>query len=58
MIAPGPGTGINVCTRAFATSISVSENAQNNLGETIHPIGSTISIQIIMELSSAANGMI
>ena len=51
------GAGINLCTRAFATPISVSENAKKNLSESTHPIVSTRLMQMIMQLSSAADGM-
>ena len=52
-----PGTGSDMCTRAFVTSISVSENAQKNLGESTHPIGSTISMHMMRQLPSTYDGM-
>ena len=57
VIALHPGTGSYVCTRVFATSFNVSDNVQKNLGESTHPIGSTRSIQMMMQSSLAADGM-
>ena len=48
-MVPYAGTGSDVCTKAFTTFISVSENAQKYLGESIHPIGSTRLMQIITQ---------
>ena len=48
-MAPYAGTGNNVCTKAFATSESVSEKAQKYLGESTHPIDSTRFVQIITQ---------
>ena len=56
-IAPYAGTGSSESTRALATSVSVSENAQKNLGESTHPIGSTRSMHINMPSSPDADGM-
>ena len=44
-------------TRAFATSISVSDKQQKNLGESNHPIGRTILMQMMTSLSSGAYGI-
>ena len=51
-----PGTGSNVLMRVFYTSISVSKNSQKNLGDSTYPIGSTISMQIMMQLLLASDG--
>ena len=51
-----PVTGSDMWTRAFTTSVSVYENRQKNLGDSIHTIGSTRSIQIIIKLFSASDG--
>ena len=56
-MVPYAGTGSDVCTKAFAMSVSVSENAQKYLGESTHPINRTRSMQIIMQSSSDATGM-
>ena len=50
-MAPYAGTGSNVCTKAFATSVSVSDHVQKYLGESTHPIGSTRSMHIIKQFS-------
>ena len=55
-MAPYAGTGSDVCTKSFATSVSVSENAQKYLGESTHPTGSTRSMQIIIQSSLDAAG--
>ena len=55
-MAPYAGTGSDVCTKAFATSVSISENAQKYLGESTQPIGSTRSMHIITQSSSDATG--
>ena len=39
------------------TFVSVSENTQKNLSESTHTIGSTISMQMMMQLSLAVYGM-
>ena len=57
-ISQYPGTGSDMQTRVFATSVSVSENAKKKLGESTHTIGSTRSTQMTMQSSSADNGMI
>ena len=41
---PVPVTGRNVCTRAFVTSVSVSENVQKKIGESTYPIGNNRSM--------------
>ena len=50
-MAPYAGTGSDVCTKAFATSVSVSDHVQKYLGESTHPIGSTRLMQIITQSS-------
>ena len=45
------GTGTDLCTNTFSTSISVSEIAQKYLSESTHPIGSTRLMQIITQSS-------
>ena len=55
-MTPYAGTRSDVCTKSFATSVSVSENTHTYLGESIHPIGSPRSMQIIMQSSSDAAG--
>ena len=44
-------------TRELATSVAIYENAQKNLGESTHPIGSTKSMQIIIYSYSVYDGM-
>ena len=44
-------------TRAFATSVSVYENVQKNLGESTHLIGRTRLMQIIAPSYPGADGM-
>ena len=46
----------SVSTRAFATSVNISEKAQNNLDECTYPIGSTISMQIVIQFSYGDDG--
>ena len=55
-IAPCAGTGRDVCTKAFATSVSVSDNAQKYLGESTYTIGSMRLMQIITQSSLVADG--
>ena len=57
VMAPYPGTRSNMLTREFSTSASVSEKVQKNLGESTHAIGSTISMQTMMELLLVFNEM-
>ena len=55
-MAPYVGTGRSVSTRALATSVHVSKNGHNNLGDSTHPIGRTRSMQMVMPLSYEADG--
>ena len=55
-MSPYDVTGSDVCTKAFATSVSVSDHEKKCLGEVTHPIGSTRSMQIITRSSSDAVG--
>ena len=55
-MAPYAGTGIDLCTNAFATYVSVFKIAQKYLGESPHPLGITRFMQIITQSSSAADG--
>ena len=41
VMAPYPTTRSDMCTRDFATSVSVSDKAQKKLGEFTHHISST-----------------
>ena len=54
-ITPYYETNSAVSTRALATSVNVSGKAQNNLGESTHPIGKTISMQMMTTSSSGAD---
>ena len=47
---------MNVLFMEFTTSISVSENTQNKLGDFTHPICSTISVQIMTQFALVVNG--
>ena len=49
------GIGSNVLTMVLATSISVSNRAQKNLGDSTHTIGSSTSIQMMIHLSLDTN---
>ena len=42
-------TRISVSTREFSASVNVYSKLQNNLVDSTHPIGRTISIQIMMQ---------
>ena len=44
-------------TRAFVTYVSLYKNAQKNLGESTHPIGSTRPMHMMQPLSPGANGV-
>ena len=55
-MAPYAGTGSDLCTNAFATSVTISEIYQKYFGESTHPIGSTRLMQIMTQLSLAATG--
>ena len=56
-IATYAGTEIDLCNNAFATSVSVSENAQKYFGESTYLIVSTRSVQIMTQFSTATDGM-
>ena len=55
-MAPYVGTGGDLCTNAFAPSVSFFEIAQKYLGDSTHPVKSTRLMQMMMQLSSAAAG--
>ena len=55
VMTPFYGTGNAVSTMALATSVSVSEKAQKNLGEFTHPIVNTRLIQIMTPSSYGAD---
>ena len=46
---------MNTSIRAFATSISINENVQKNLGDSTHIIGRTRFMQMMHTLFSGAN---
>ena len=56
-MVPYPTTRSDVFMREFNMSLSVSKKAQKNLGYSKHPIGSTILMQIMMQLLLDSNDM-
>ena len=52
-----PITKIEMSTKVFATSVSVSQNVQKKTGESTHSISSTRLMQMVMQLLLAADGM-
>ena len=55
VMAPYLGTGSELSKMIFATLINVSKNSQKNLGESTHPIGSTIWSQMMKQPSLVEN---
>ena len=56
-MAPWDETDSSVSTKLLETSANVYGNAQKNLVKSTHPIGKTRSMQMMLLLSPAADGM-
>ena len=55
-MSPYLGTRSDVLTMAVATSVSIFEKAQKNLGEFTHTISITMLVPLIMQYFSVGNG--